>query len=83
MLERIQARLDTLKAEFEMAQVELQKVENQRTYLHETVLRIAGAMQVLEELLREEQPDEHSEAGPGETQAAATTGNGADAKQTS
>jgi hypothetical protein len=51
--EQIQARLETLKKELETGQAELQKVEVQRTYLHETILRISGAVQVLEELLSE------------------------------
>jgi len=59
--DQIQARLEALKKELETGQAELQKVEQQRTYLHETVLRISGAVQVLEELLAEgqfiEQPD--------------------------
>ena len=51
----IQARLEELKKELEAGQVELQKVEMQSTYLRETVLRISGAVQVLEELLAKEQ----------------------------
>jgi predicted nuclease with TOPRIM domain len=67
MREEIQARLEELKKELETGQAELQKVERQRTYLHETVLRIDGAIQVLEELLvpqrqgQQNGPD-HSEA---------------------
>lgn len=53
MRELIQARLEALKKELETGQAELQKVEMQRTYLRETVLRIDGAVQVLEELLRD------------------------------
>jgi predicted nuclease with TOPRIM domain len=52
---QIQARLEELKNELEAGQAELQKVEMQRTYLRETVLRIGGAVQVLEELLAKEQ----------------------------
>lgn len=59
--DQIQARLEILKKELETGQAELQKVEMQRTYLHETVLRISGAVQVLEELLADgqsvERPD--------------------------
>jgi hypothetical protein len=68
MRESIQARLETLKKELEKGQAELQKVEAQRTYLHESMLRISGAVQVLEELLAEGQPAGH--AAPGEKQPA-------------
>ena len=54
--EQIQARLDALRKELETGQAELQKVEAQRTYLHETMLRISGAVQALEELLVEGAP---------------------------
>lgn len=51
MHEQLQTRLEELKKEFETGQIELEKIERQRTYLRETMLRIQGAMQVLEELL--------------------------------
>jgi predicted nuclease with TOPRIM domain len=72
MREQIQARLEELKKELEAGQVELQKVEMQRTYLRETVLRIGGAVQVLEELLTDRPPaNKASEAvGLGENQLA-------------
>lgn len=44
-------RLEQLRKELEIGQFELDKVERQRAHLHETVLRISGAVQVLEELL--------------------------------
>jgi len=55
MREEIQARLEELKKELETGQAQLQQVDMQRTYLHETVLRISGGVQVLEELLRDGQ----------------------------
>ena len=51
MREQVKARLEALKKELETGQAELQKVEMQQTYLRETMFRISGAMQVLEELL--------------------------------
>jgi ABC-type transporter Mla subunit MlaD len=66
MREQIQARLQALKQELEKGQAELQKVEAQRTYLHETVLRISGAVQALEGLLAEGQPAGQEEAAPSE-----------------
>ena len=53
MREHMQARLELLINELEKGQIERQKVENQRLYLQETILRINGAIQVLEELLAE------------------------------
>jgi hypothetical protein len=69
MREQIQARLEELKKELETGQAQLQQVELQRTYLHETVLRISGAIQVLEDLLREGQSTgADGPVGPGEEQ---------------
>jgi hypothetical protein len=62
MREEIQARLGELKKELEAGQAELQKVEMRQTYLRETVLRIDGAIQVLEELLTRQPQGQHSEA---------------------
>jgi peroxiredoxin len=71
--EQMQARLETLKKEFETGQAELEKVEQQRVYLRETLLRIGGAMQVLEELLGEGQPVEHRNgSGPTEVRSEPT-----------
>jgi hypothetical protein len=47
----MQDRLIALKRELEIGQHELEKLERQRVSLRETMLRIAGAIQVLEELL--------------------------------
>jgi predicted nuclease with TOPRIM domain len=58
----VQTRLEELKKELEAGQAELRKVEAQPTYLHETMLRISGAIQALEELLAEELPAEHDGA---------------------
>jgi hypothetical protein len=49
----MQARLKVLKQEFKTGETELAKLEKQREYLRETLLRIGGAIQVLEELLEE------------------------------
>ena len=50
MEEQVRARLADLKAEFESGQARLREVERQEAYLRETLLRISGAIQVLEEL---------------------------------
>ena len=57
--EQMQTRLKVLKSEFESGEAELAKVERQRASLHDTMLRISGAVQVLEELLAAELPIEH------------------------
>ena len=51
MSSELQKRLDELKSEFDQGQNELRKLEAQQTQLTETMLRISGAIMVLEELL--------------------------------
>jgi hypothetical protein len=51
MQEQIQARLEALRHEFEAGRAELQALELRQTSLRETLLRIDGAVQALEELL--------------------------------
>lgn len=54
MQKQIQQRLDELKTEFEKGQSRLQELQQQQSHLHETLLRIGGAIQVLTELLEKE-----------------------------
>jgi len=56
---QVQTRLEALKKEFETGQIELEKVEKQRTYLREMMLRISGAIRILEELLAKDQAAGH------------------------
>jgi predicted nuclease with TOPRIM domain len=51
MREQIQIRLEELKKEFEIGQSRLQETDRQQALLRETLLRISGAIQVLEETL--------------------------------
>ena len=51
MRDRIRTRLGELKREHEKGQLELYKLEQQQAHLREMMLRISGAIQVLEELL--------------------------------
>ena len=67
MREKAQMRLEVLKKELETGQAELERIEKQRAYLHETVLRISGAVQVLEELLTEGRAAEQDGSQPAET----------------
>lgn len=51
MREQLQRRLAELKAEFETGQKVLAELEQKRATLEQTLLRISGAIQVLEEEL--------------------------------
>jgi predicted nuclease with TOPRIM domain len=54
MQEQLQKRLEGLKKEFEAGQARLRELETEQTYIRETLLRISGAIQVLEEALAQE-----------------------------
>jgi predicted nucleic acid-binding Zn-ribbon protein len=56
MKDQMQLRIETLKKEFQAGQTRAADLEAQQTRLRETLLRISGAIQVLEELL-DRQPD--------------------------
>ena len=51
MKTQLQQRLQELQAEFEAGQKQLADLEQQRATLEQTLLRISGAIQVLEEEL--------------------------------
>jgi archaellum component FlaC len=51
MREQLEKRLGELKAEFEKGQKQLEELEEQANALRQTLLRISGAVQVLEEEL--------------------------------
>jgi uncharacterized protein (DUF3084 family) len=53
MRERLEQRLAELRAEFERGQQTLDQLETQATTVRQTLLRISGAIQVLEEELGE------------------------------
>ena len=52
MQEIIRNRLDTLRKELEAGQTQLQDLERQQAYVRDMVLRISGAIQILEEVLK-------------------------------
>ena len=54
MKDQLEQRLGQLKAEFEAGQKMLAELEAKQANLRETLLRISGAIQVLEELLAQE-----------------------------
>lgn len=51
MKEQLQQRLQSLRSEFEAGQKMLADLESQQVKVRETLLRISGAIQVLEEEL--------------------------------
>ena len=51
MQEQIESRLDELRQEHTKGQARFREVEMQQAALRETLLRISGAIQVLEEVL--------------------------------
>ncbi len=61
MREQLQNRLEELKKEFETGQGRLKELEAEQAYVRETMLRISGAIQVLEEALRESEQSEKVE----------------------
>ena len=52
MEEQLQKRLEELKKDFEIGQARLKELETEQAYVRETMLRISGAIQVLEEALQ-------------------------------
>ncbi len=50
MQEQVKTRLETLRAEYQNGQQMLQELQQKQLNLEQTMLRIAGAIQVLEEL---------------------------------
>jgi hypothetical protein len=61
MRERLEQRLAELRVDFERGQQTLDQLETQATTVRQTLLRISGAIQVLEEELGDTgQPNENS-----------------------
>ncbi len=54
MKEQLERRLAELKAEYEAGQKMLADLEKKRSELQATLLRISGAIQVIEEMLQQE-----------------------------
>jgi predicted nucleic acid-binding Zn-ribbon protein len=57
MNEKYQSRLDALRKEMAVGEQRMQDLERQLTQLRDTMLRISGAIQVLEELQAQDTPD--------------------------
>lgn len=62
MKNQLVARLQELKSEFEAGQKRLAELESQQANLRQTLLRISGAIQVLEEELARGAPQEGEES---------------------
>ncbi|MCY1020991.1 hypothetical protein [Pyxidicoccus sp. MSG2] len=56
MKNTLEQRLNALKSEYESGQKMLAELDAKRNQLTTTLLRIEGAMQVLQEVLAQEQP---------------------------
>jgi predicted nuclease with TOPRIM domain len=73
MKNSLQNRLNTLKSEYESGQRLLAELEARRAQLTQTMLRIEGAMQLLNEVLEQEPmstPEADEPLAPAETQTA-------------
>lgn len=60
MKEQLEARIHELQAELESGQKLMMDLEEKRNNLSVTMLRIGGALQVLEELLAKEEEPVHA-----------------------
>ena len=60
MKRQLEQRLLELREEFSNGQQKLAELEESRNRVHETLLRISGAIQVLEEELGEKTPESKS-----------------------
>jgi predicted nuclease with TOPRIM domain len=63
MRDELQARLELLRKEWETGRARMAELERQQAQLGETMLRISGAIQVLEELVSEGVDGEQPENG--------------------
>lgn len=63
MREQLEKRLEALRAEFEKGQKKLQDLESEAGSLRNTLLRISGAIQVLEEELGILKKPQEADAG--------------------
>jgi prefoldin subunit 5 len=62
--QRLEQRLKALRQELETGQKMLADLEARRLELQQTILRISGAIQVLEELLTADGPSAANESAP-------------------
>jgi len=56
MQEKLENRLKELREEYAAGQKVMAELQNRQADLHQTLLRISGAIQVLEEMLKADEP---------------------------
>lgn len=66
MKEQLLTRLTELKQEFQKGQERLQQLEAEATNIRDTMLRLQGAIQVLEEELASSEPEDTNSSLNGE-----------------
>jgi len=74
MRERLEQRLAELRTDFERGQQTLDQLETQATTVRQTLLRISGAIQVLEEELNDTTRENSSELSVEEDEPVNETG---------
>ena len=62
----IEARLTQLQSEYQQGETQLRALLQQEAMLREMLLRMSGAIQVLEEVLKEERPERSAPAAKSE-----------------
>ena len=72
MREKLQQRLQSLKTEYEAGQKMMAELEAKQANLRDTLLRISGAIQVLEETISEDPVETTPVNGEGSTEAIPT-----------
>ena len=70
MKERMEKRLEELRSEFESGQTIMTDLENRQAQIRSSLLRISGAIQVLEEMLNHQSTLERSVETTTETETA-------------
>ena len=76
MREQLEQRLQALRAEFESGQKMLAELEAKQADPRDTLLRISGAIQVLEEALAQEPQPLLNAAEPGDANSVGEAGTG-------
>ena len=74
MRQQLEQRLVTLKSEYEKGQTQLRQLESQSSSLRETLLRISGAIMVIEEALSSPAPVTLGDTHQAEGSAVGTDG---------